>query len=390
MSSASKSIGDVLVQAVLDNAKNVLTQNSAQINTLSEEGYTPLYIACMKSGVHIETLQLLLKLGAVVDLKGQDRETPLYIASHNNNVAFVKILLQAGAQVNEVNGPEQDTCLHLAAKFGYVDLLLLLLQSGANINVRNARMETPLFAASKFGKHEAVYQLLLNNANPNFTNEDGKSALYIASEKGMKHVVLVLKAEPKYLKEAKAAADVELKMRPASVPTSDQLNARASAGRKRDTPAVPLTAAASPAEAPKAGGAKAAAGTSAKPAAAPSSSSSKKQPAAAGSAASTPAPPLQKMEIIPIEIPKMVIRDHDPITGESKGPCRSLDEVGYDEPPPIPKGMVLKPVVPVRVGGTSMKVGTGTDIEGVKARQLDMLPTDDAVDYTGVILPRQK
>lgn len=363
-----------MVNAVLEGNEKYIAANKQHVDAVSEDGYTPLYAACMR-GAPTSIVQLLLKLGAKVDLKGSDRETPLYIAVFNNHADHVKLLLAASANVNEENGTENETALHAAAKFGYVDLLLLLLKNGANINARTSRMETPLFSAAKNGKHDACYHLLINNANPNLGNDDGKNPLYIASEKRLKHCVIVLKSELKYLKEAKAEADTELKLRRPSMPSTEEIEQRLMRTKSQEAAAA--------AEALKAETAAAAAKKSASPQPARGAAagvSAKKAPAA---------PPVEKMEIIPIEIPKQVIRDHDPITGQKYGPCRTLEEVGYDTPPTIPAGVVLKPVEHARIGGTSMMVGTGTDETPVAPKTISMLPDDDTVDY-GVILPKQR
>jgi hypothetical protein len=351
---------DKVLEAVLANDEKRITSTAASpsiLNGLSSDGYSPLYYACMK-GTKLSTVQLLLRLGATVDLKGTDRETALFVATHNNNVDAVKALLAAGANVNEENGKENETAIHCAARYGYNELLGLFLKHGANINPRTSRMETPLFLAAKNGKHDTVYQLLINNANRNLANEDGKNPLYIASESQHKHVVIVLKAEEKYLKEAKAEADVELKMRRPSMPSSDEIAAKLELKAAKEN-AAPV-----------------------KPAAAPAAKKKEVQP--------TPAPKLEPMNIVKIEVPEPVARTHDPITGAAYGPCKTLAEVGYDLPPPIPKGMVLKPVTPARIGGTAMVVGTGTDMEPVVPKMLSMIPDEEAVDFSGIIMPKKK
>ncbi|CUG90843.1 ankyrin repeat protein, putative [Bodo saltans] len=240
-------------------------------------------------------------------------------------------------------------------------------------------METPLFAAAKSGKHLAVYFLMMNNANGNLGNEDGKNPLYIASEKGHKHCVIVLKADPKHLKEAKAEADLELKMKPAPIPTSDVIQQRAtSAKAQRDKQEAAAAAAAPPAATPN------------------KAAPSKGAPAKSSAAAKTPAPKAaaaapqllqEKIEIIPLEIPKDIIRERDPVTGEKYGPCRTLVDVGYDEAPVIPKGINLGPTKIPKVGGTSMKVMLESG--DAVAPKLVESAEEDPFDY-GMILPKSK
>jgi ankyrin repeat protein len=382
MATNNTEIGNKLVKAVLEGNEKVLESNKGSINALDEEGYSPLYTACMRHAKP-SLVQCILRLGAAVDLKGQDRETPLYIAAFNNELDLVKILIAAGANVNEENGKENETALHAAAKYGYVDVLQLLLQHGANINARTSRMETPLFAAAKNGKHLSVYFLMMNNANANLGNEDGKNPLYIASEKGHKHCVIVLKADPKHLKEAKAEADLELKMKPAPIPTSDVIQQRATSAKAQRDQQEAAAAAAVPAAVPGK-----AAPTKVAPAkGAPSKGSAAAKAPPPKSSAAPPQLLQERIEIIPLEIPKDIIRERDPVTGEKYGPCRTLVDVGYDEAPVIPKGINLGPTTVPKVGGTSMKVMLESG--NVVAPKLLESAEEDPFDY-GMILPKAK
>lgn len=309
------------------------------INTPNPDGYTPLYFACMKPSVTHSTIEALVHLGAVVDAKGLDDETALYISVYNRRSDVVKYLIGLRADVNSINGVLKETALHVAARFGYGELVTILLGAGAELNARNRKQETPLFAAAQAGWHETVYLLLEAGANAALANEDGKAPLYIASEKEYKHVVVLLKASRAELKHAKAEADAEWRLRPEPLLSSDQMMDKAAAD-KAFTAAVRRR--------------------SSLPQAAPES---------------TP------MEVVDIKVPEPKVRTHDPLTGKSNGPCRSLEEVGYDSPPPIPKELQNRPPARLsRVGGTSMVVGTGTEDGPREPFRINTLGTD-AVEY---------
>lgn len=310
------------------------------INTVNSQGYTPLYFACMKSSVMLHTIEELVHLGAVVDGRGADEETPLYISVYNRRIDVAKYLLGLRADVNAVNGVLKETVLHVAARFGYGALVTLLLGAGADLNARNQRQETPLFAAAQAGWHETVYLLLDAGANASLANEDGKSPLYIASEKGLKHVVVLLKASRAELKHAKTEADAEWQLRPQPMMSSDQMMDRAAAD-KDYTAAVRRRS----------------------------------------SAAAESAPETKPMEVVNIKMPQPKMRTHDPLTGASYGPCRTLEEVGYDSPPPIPKELQNRPPARLsRVGGTSMVVGTGTEDGGREPFRVSA-PGSDVMEY---------
>ncbi|KAK7195921.1 Ankyrin repeats (3 copies)/Ankyrin repeat/Ankyrin repeats (many copies) [Novymonas esmeraldas] len=311
----------------------------AAVNAVGTEGYTPLFFACMKPSVSLPVIEELVRLGAAVDSRGTDGEAPLYIAVFNHRLDVAAFLLSRKAEVNAVNGPHRETALHVAARCGFTDMLSCLLDAGADLNARNARQETPLFAAASAGHHGTVHGLLVAGANDTLPNQDGKSPLFIASEKEYKHVVVLLKSPRADLKHAKALADREWQLRPTPVMSSDQMLDRAAAD-KQFTAAVRRR-----------------------------------------SSADAPAPDTTPMEVVRIKVPEPKARTHDPLTGASYGPCRSLEEVGYDAPPPIPQELQNRPPARLsRIGGTSMVVGTGTEEGGRQPIRVDSLG-GDGVEY---------
>jgi hypothetical protein len=310
------------------------------INSVNDEGYTPLYFACMKPSVTLSTIEELLHLGAVVDGRGTDDETPLYISVFNRRMDVAKYLIGLQADVNAMNGAVRETALHVAARLGFGEFVTFLLGAGADLNTRNRKQESPLFAAAQAGWHETVYLLLEAGANAGLANEDGKTPLYIASEKGFKHVVVLLKSDRTDLKHARAEADAEWRLRPEPLMSSDQMMDKAVVD-KNYTAAVRRRY----------------------------------------SAATELVPETKPMEVVDIKVPEPKVRTHNPLTGESYGPCRSLEEVGYDSPPTIPKELQNRPPARLsRVGGTSMVVGTGTE-DGSREPFRVVAPGSDTIEY---------
>ncbi|KEG11683.1 ankyrin [Trypanosoma grayi] len=311
------------------------TLSSVNVNEVGPEGFTPLFYACMRKGVGITTVEEILRLGAEVDLKGSDRETPLYISCFNGKTDVVLLLLHRGADANATNGIDNETALHVAARTGNCALIDILLSRKANINAQNIRKETPLYSAAKAGFHDAVYCLINAGANINICDMDGKSPLYVASVKNLKHVVIILKSDPKELTVAKAMADAELRSRPQPIRSTEAIceEAAAYAAAGRFIPQSSLV------------------------------------------------PEVVKetkpLEVVEIVVPRPKAGSRNPFAAVSGGPCWSLEEVGYDEPPPIPPGLQNRsPVKPQRIGGTLMRIGTGVDTVGVEPVRINSILGD--------------
>lgn len=307
---------------------------------IGADGYSVLYYACMKPSVDVTMIEGILRLGASVDMKGKDDETPLYVAIFNRRLDVAQLLQRNGANVNITNGVSGDTVLHVAARLGYPEIVTWLLRYGASLNVRNNKQETPLFAAASAGRHETVYSLVEAGANAQLANADGKNPLYIASERGHKHVVVILKANRSELRHARAEAELILRNHAKPLMSSDEIVERAIVDddfhREVHAKVEPPVQAAS----------------------------------------------TEPLPIVDIKIPEAHTRIHDPFTGKTSGPCRSLEEVGRDMPPPIPKELQTRPPAKLsRIGGTSMVVGTSVGSSGVRPIRVDSLPSDILEDY---------
>jgi len=84
------------------------------------------------------------------------------------------------------------TPLRLAAEVGDPEIVRLLLDAGADVNEAGADGVTPLMTAASFGGHESVEQLVLAGADVEAVAEDGASAILIAAEAGLREIVDLL------------------------------------------------------------------------------------------------------------------------------------------------------------------------------------------------------
>jgi len=76
---------------------------------------------------HKEIVEILIKAGADVNQESIDGWTPLYLASYNNNIPIVRVLLANGANVNH----KEKNPLSAAVKMGNLEVMKLLISYGA-------------------------------------------------------------------------------------------------------------------------------------------------------------------------------------------------------------------------------------------------------------------
>ena len=122
------------------------------------EGGTPLYWAATNG--HADVVRLLLDAGADLDKADVDGETPLYWASVKDHRDVVKMLLDAGADPDLANNKDEKTPLYQAAESGLEEVVKLLLHAGADPNKHDEEGITPIYKAVQNG-HMEIAKLLI-------------------------------------------------------------------------------------------------------------------------------------------------------------------------------------------------------------------------------------
>ena len=116
-----------------------------------------------------------------VNRRNADGSTPLQWAVYNGDVAEVKRLLRAGADVSLANNYGA-TPMSLAAEVGNTEMLKVLLEAGANADSPNADGQTALLAVARTGNVEAAQLLLDHGATVDAREKfGGQTALMWAS-----------------------------------------------------------------------------------------------------------------------------------------------------------------------------------------------------------------
>ena len=118
---------------------------------------------------------MFLLLGLVCPLKGK-ADSKLADAAESGRYEDLVRLLENDKDAVDVSQPDGTTALHWAAHRGDAAMIKLLIEAGAEVEKKNYFGITPLFLACQEGSAETVGLLLEAGADPNSTISGGKSA----------------------------------------------------------------------------------------------------------------------------------------------------------------------------------------------------------------------
>ena len=142
-------------------AVGILSGSSAaaesSVDTRSTDGTTPLHQAAFAGDV--AEVKRLLAAGADVTVANNYGVNAMQLAADTANAELIALLLKAGADANSPN-PEGETALHLVARAGNVEAAKLLLKAGSKVDAREHFGEqTPLMWAVA-RRHPSMVELL--------------------------------------------------------------------------------------------------------------------------------------------------------------------------------------------------------------------------------------
>ena len=155
-----------------------LLEEGYAVDETDFEGHTPLIDAILRG--HLDIVELLV-LYSEIDFPAETNRTALMFAAQTNAIDSLKVLLDAGADVN-IRDKDGNTALILGVK--HADILAMLLAHGAMINVQNKSGVTALWYAAYYGTIRSLHCLLKASSNPELTGEKSIFALEIALERG--------------------------------------------------------------------------------------------------------------------------------------------------------------------------------------------------------------
>ncbi|KAJ6788077.1 hypothetical protein PWT90_02524 [Aphanocladium album] len=174
---------------LIETAEALLRDNSGHVNKKSLlEGRPLLEIAA--GGGHLRMTQILLDAGAEVNQLSDEHCNALIFASRFGSPAITKLLLDHGADTSLADG-EKRTALEVAAWSGHIDVVKILLDAGADVNLSPGGL-SPLHRATLTGHCDIVELLLLRDANSAARCSRGWLPLHYAAHRGYLSIVKLL------------------------------------------------------------------------------------------------------------------------------------------------------------------------------------------------------
>ena len=150
------------------------------VNRRFDDGSTPLQWAVYRGDV--AEVKRLLRAGANLKLANNYGVTAMTLASEVADTEILKVLLEAGADADSPN-PEGQTALHAVARTGIVEAAQVLLKAGATVDAKEKwGGQTPLMWASA-RRHPAMMELLISKgADINARSTDRNYQRHVQAE----------------------------------------------------------------------------------------------------------------------------------------------------------------------------------------------------------------
>ncbi|MBT7790303.1 MAG: hypothetical protein HN757_15620 [Calditrichaeota bacterium] len=171
----------------------IMVENGADLNVTDSRGETLLAQATRFNAIRVA--EYLLQEEIPIDDGGYWSGSPLIIACKNQNMPFIRLLLEFGADKNFrlplydffVDGGEMYSGyspFHFSAKFNNIQLASLLHEYGANLDLPAANDVTPLHLAVQ-SQHDSMVEFLINaGSDLNLTNKWGITPMHQSVQLG--------------------------------------------------------------------------------------------------------------------------------------------------------------------------------------------------------------
>lgn len=190
----------ILIKAVENNdvekVQEILQDTSYPINETNDKKETPLLIATHKN--YIEVAKLLIEAGADINQQDRIQDSAYLYAGAQGKTEILKYMIEHAEPNQNIYNRFGGNALIPAAEKGHLNNVKLLLADGkVDIDHQNNFGYTALIEAVALRDGSEVYQqivqeLLAYNANKDLRDDSGKTALDYAKEKGYTNMIKML------------------------------------------------------------------------------------------------------------------------------------------------------------------------------------------------------
>ncbi|KAJ3536445.1 hypothetical protein NM208_g6710 [Fusarium decemcellulare] len=189
-----------------DDVVRVLTP-AGGLDSKTQKRYDQTMLSRVAEEGDEELAQSLLQSGADPNFENKLLAPPIVIAAIHENLEVLRLMIEAGGNVNSKDPQHQRTCLSWAAAGGTEHIMSALLSvPGIIPDLADDRGSTPLYVAVWRNNMEAVKLLLtLDGVDPNAEGDRGRYTplMLAAHEEYSEDIVDVLLRHPKTNREAK-------------------------------------------------------------------------------------------------------------------------------------------------------------------------------------------
>ena len=131
---------------------------SANVDKKNLRNQTALHIASERG--HMEVVKVLLNVCVKIDEVDITQSTPLMLAAHKGHQDIVRHLIYSGASVDRKGNQYNQTALHYASERGNLGMVKVLLDAGAKIDEVDDHHITPLMLATHKEYAEVISYML--------------------------------------------------------------------------------------------------------------------------------------------------------------------------------------------------------------------------------------
>jgi WD40 repeat protein/ankyrin repeat protein/tetratricopeptide (TPR) repeat protein len=192
-----------VVVAAANGEEDGLKLMERYINNPSADGNAPIHAAVFGSIKQLarkaislpqalKTVDFLVANGADINRRNNRGESPLDLAVLAQNLAFVRRLLERGADPSTKDPVTGGTPLRYAAQFGNIPIMEALLDAHVDIEIKDQAGFTPVEAAVAADQADSIRFLISRGASPDPTDATGKHPLEMAAASGKSRCVRAL------------------------------------------------------------------------------------------------------------------------------------------------------------------------------------------------------